>query len=394
MGTKQRKAKALLLGLAVCLAMTGCANQTTSVTVNSDGSGTVFARGGLTEDAVAKYEETYGADVDTENMDSFMYRGERYYGYMAESSFASPATLDLSFVDDARNNVYGAASDIKVGFGDVSLSRQSDGSYKLDIKVDTEANLVKGLPSNVKSLYNSNKSGVSQMLTFSMPGDVKQTAGDTTGVTINGSVLSLDYAKLVKNKNTSYSFTIGAGRQQAVLTPSFTDVPSSFWAYNAIESMARGGLVSGYGNGIFGPTNTITIEQFCQILARATGMETGAGESGWWAEKAVASCVNAGYVAQRDGRAAYAAPITREAAIAGLQMASGRAALEGKNYTIASIPDAADISPQYKDLIVAAYNSGITNGVKADGTFLPQRTLTRAEVCQLFYNLSWTAPRA
>ena len=33
----------------------------------------------------------------------------------------------------------------------------------------------------------------------------------------------------------------------------------------------------------------------------------------------------------------------------------------------------------------------ITKGVDEMGTFLPKKSLTRAEVCQLFYNLNWSS---
>ena len=54
------------------------------------------------------------------------------------------------------------------------------------------------------------------------------------------------------------------------------------------------------------------------------------------------------------------------------------------------IPDYDQISPEYQDTIMNAYNFNITDGMKADHTFVPQGTLTRAQVCQLFYNLNWT----
>ena len=39
----------------------------------------------------------------------------------------------------------------------------------------------------------------------------------------------------------------------------FTDVPKTHWAYEAIQAMAEGGMVAGYGGGKFGPNDTITI---------------------------------------------------------------------------------------------------------------------------------------
>ena len=41
--------------------------------------------------------------------------------------------------------------------------------------------------------------------------------------------------------------------------PKFSDVPKTHWAYEAIQTMAEGGLVAGYGGGKFGPNDTITV---------------------------------------------------------------------------------------------------------------------------------------
>lgn len=57
-----------------------------------------------------------------------------------------------------------------------------------------------------------------------------------------------------------------------------------------------------------------------------------------------------------------------------------------------SIPDADQIASDYLDDIKAAYKVGLCSGSDASGTFNPKANITRAEVCQLFYNINWTAP--
>ena len=61
-----------------------------------------------------------------------------------------------------------------------------------------------------------------------------------------------------------------------------------------------------------------------------------------------------------------------------------------KKYIGEDIPDYADISPEYKENVLKAYNCLITTGVDVKRTFLPKNSLKRGEVCQLFYNLNWT----
>ena len=50
--------------------------------------------------------------------------------------------------------------------------------------------------------------------------------------------------------------------------PTFTDVPASHWAYDAIEDMSSRGVVAGFGNGRFGPGVNVTTAQFSVMLAR------------------------------------------------------------------------------------------------------------------------------
>lgn len=172
----------------------------------------------------------------------------------------------------------------------------------------------------------------------------------------------------------------------------FPDVPRSMWCYNAIYTMTQGGLVSGYGNGTFGPSDTITIGQFAQIMARAKGYEIGAGETGWWAELAVQNCLDNEIITDRGPvtQETYDVPITREEAVAALQLATEKENTDKNMFSLSDIPDYEDIDEKYKDLIVEAYNSGITSGVDETRAFLPKKNLTRAEVCQLFYNIGWT----
>jgi hypothetical protein len=51
----------------------------------------------------------------------------------------------------------------------------------------------------------------------------------------------------------------------------FKDVPTTFWAYNYIEYCAQQGIISGYGNGKFGPNDTLTGYQWAKMLLSAVG---------------------------------------------------------------------------------------------------------------------------
>lgn len=60
----------------------------------------------------------------------------------------------------------------------------------------------------------------------------------------------------------------------------FTDVPAGHWASGYISQAASLGIVNGYGNGKFGPGDTVTYEQAVTMTVRALGYEDEANASG------------------------------------------------------------------------------------------------------------------
>ena len=98
---------------------------------------------------------------------------------------------------------------------------------------------------------------------------------------------------------------------------SFTDVASGAWYYGYVQTAVGYGVVSGYGDGTFGPNDTITREQAMTMLARAmkiTGLAptltdaqatlllskyTDASVISDYAKASVAACVDTGVVLGR-----------------------------------------------------------------------------------------------
>lgn len=88
--------------------------------------------------------------------------------------------------------------------------------------------------------------------------------------------------------------------QPAASSSSFTDVPAGQWYTNAVAWAVANGIVVGYGDGRFGPNNTITREQMATILYRYAQFKgydvsntgnlsdyTDAGQVGIWAQTAM-----------------------------------------------------------------------------------------------------------
>lgn len=95
-------------------------------------------------------------------------------------------------------------------------------------------------------------------------------------------------------------------------TPSFADVPTSYWAYQHIEYLKDQQVVGGYPDGYYRPGTTVTRDQMATYIARAIADPRGeAGLAGYtppetpsfsdlptdhWAYKYVEYCADQGVV--------------------------------------------------------------------------------------------------
>lgn len=68
---------------------------------------------------------------------------------------------------------------------------------------------------------------------------------------------------------------LGYGQEAQLLSrydSRFQDIPPSHWAKGFIESLAEAGVTTGYGDGSFGPADTVTRAQMATFLVRAAGL--------------------------------------------------------------------------------------------------------------------------
>jgi len=120
------------------------------------------------------------------------------------------------------------------------------------------------------------------------------------------------------------------GLDTGMRNSSFTDVSSSEWYYGYIQTAVGYGIITGYGDGTYGPNDTITREQAMTMIARAMkltklapkltdtqiasllGTYTDASGVSTYARESIAACIDTGVVLGRpDNTVAPKAPITR-----------------------------------------------------------------------------------
>lgn len=89
----------------------------------------------------------------------------------------------------------------------------------------------------------------------------------------------------------------------------FTDVPTNHWANGYVVKVASLGIVNGYGDGTFGPENTVTYAQALTMIVRTMGLEEDAISAGGYPDGYVKVAVENGLAGKFN--AAQNEPLTR-----------------------------------------------------------------------------------
>ncbi len=166
---------------------------------------------------------------------------------------------------------------------------------------------------------------------------------------------------------------------------SFTDV-KNHWAITYINNLTNLGYLKGYPDKTFKPDNNMTRAEFTTALINcmeislpATG-NSFADTGTHWGKKYIEAAVKQGILEVDEYPQGLFKPdstIKRSEAAAMLVRALGKAPDEGK--LVFTDADQVERS-MYRDHIKTAYDIGLISGFP-DGTFLPFRDMTRAQVC-------------
>ena len=390
---KGKKLLALLASLILTLALTSCGYERIEISIDQSGKSEVYGLLGFTEDAlktIVMYSGGDLSDLGIEDFEYFVVDGKEYYGVTDGGTFSSIEEFNKEFQNAAVLDI-GQTPNSELYTGFIWIDDSDPNKWVLTVGPAAIGGYEQ-YGEYLSDMYDGYTSDVIQLLVFNLPGKITQIIGDGTGVTIDNNQLTVDFAKVSRMNSGELVFQIDIDNSIAVKSPSkhvhFNDVRLGSWYFDAVDYAANAGIISGYGDFKFGPSDTLTIAQFSQIIYNYKGM-TSTGSNGYWATEAIQSAINSNIIKNHGdiNSKNYDVAITREEAIAGLAIAMKN--IEAKySYTISDIADNKDISDEFKDSIVRAFNIGITSGVDSNKTFLPKRSLTRAELCQLLYNVS------
>lgn len=308
----------------------------------------------------------------------------------------------------------------------------STDSYKLLVHVDT----TDGTPETIGS---SNTGTSSNSGTVNRPSQAPSNSGNSG----NSSTSSKDWGEVEK--------VFVPGTPSSSYDDYYTDVPSTMWAYHPIMTLTKGGLLSGYGNHVFGPNDSLTKGQVSIIFTRLLGNPmSGTGSSyAPYSDKTTASrafvaiwyagALNMGgstiltahetsLVNSAGINSGLLYNLSTNGSIGSMWQAvydnwrAGITAGKSTDYisSIDELPDGDEIrqwitenweqmasilhitnAAKYDSVydrtvaeceaaICRAYNLGMFGGVDNQGTFAPYSPMTRAQMAQILYNMGWT----
>lgn len=169
-------------------------------------------------------------------------------------------------------------------------------------------------------------------------------------------------------------------------TVKFTDVPSSHWASSSISEMADKGIMSGIGNNLFAPSNTLTGAEFVTMIVRHFYEDKLGTEGEKWYSEFMDAAKSANILTGTN--------VTAEGTINRYDMAQlmyNVLKAEGINTTPLSdtskVADWASVPATYRDAVSVCYNMGMLSGVDNKGTFNGTGVMDRAQAAVVMNRL-------
>lgn len=171
----------------------------------------------------------------------------------------------------------------------------------------------------------------------------------------------------------------------------YLDVPEGAWSRPAILRVSERGLMNGTGGGRFDPKAAMTRAMFAAVLYRMAGSPRTTGRApfsdaaeGMWYTDAVSWAAEQGFiVGYGDGRFGPEDTVTREQMVTILWRCFGKPAGQRG---LGGFKDADSVSGWAGDAFCWAVDAGVVSG-RPDGALDPKAAASREETAQLLVNL-------
>lgn len=185
----------------------------------------------------------------------------------------------------------------------------------------------------------------------------------------------------------------------------FVDLKTDHWAYEAITDLSKKGYINGYEDETFKPDNSITREEFAKLIATTFYLDIPSPkapsyydvQTDKWSYPYVEAAKDflTGYYPP-GGKAFFSPEIkaTREDVAVALVKTLGLTTndLTNKNILDRKFKDVSKVSYGIRDYVAIATERSLISGYE-DGTFRPDKPITRAEIATLLYRAIKTSAK-
>ncbi|MCA0970945.1 S-layer homology domain-containing protein [Halobacillus litoralis] len=163
----------------------------------------------------------------------------------------------------------------------------------------------------------------------------------------------------------------------------FTDVSDQYFSYDAIQYLSANGIINGYEDGEFKPSEQLSREQTAALLARALELTPTStdnpfqdvSDQGRFYKEVLATYDHGIFLGDHEGNFHPSDTITRQ------ELASVLARtfqLSNNNTTVEEMSDHEDIASSHRQDVMALYAKGIIRGY-GDDTFRPDEPVNRGQ---------------
>ena len=368
---------------------------------------TLFSKGDIDGDG----EEDAIDSSSTDNLNNGDYRGFNNMKLAFERVNDANHSVKVYLVWGDRSNAMKALANLTVKAEDRLTGGRSVSNYTFDLTwaapcedADIETFTLGGYTGvinndsengrtiKVQVPYDTDVTGLVANFTTSTGATVKMDAPD--GIDFVSGVTSANYTNPVKlyvtseDKDTTTMYTVTV--EEGI---SFSDVNPGDWFYDNVMDAAQNGYVSGMGDGTFNPTGATTRAQFAAMIANAMGYDEDPNVESMFPDVADnywgKAAIN--YCVQNGILTGYEdGTFQPEKAITRQEAAAilNNAFELAEKYGISTelFPDNGAIADWAADHVYAAKAAGLMKGDAGTGNFRPTSTITRAEAASIMMN--------
>lgn len=175
----------------------------------------------------------------------------------------------------------------------------------------------------------------------------------------------------------------------------FRDMSAHTWAIPAVDFLSHGGVVSGVGDGQFGPGQSVKRGDFVLMLCKAMQFNTGGTSSfrdvpsGSYYAWAIATAQNMGLASGSNGRFMPENVLTRQDAMVIIQkalQAAGKSVPSASEWVLSGYTDSGQISDYAWGAMASMIQLGVISGY-GNGQVRPLNPINRAEVAVILHKI-------